>query len=195
MGRLHDLTRAGRIQLVFAGKAHPRDGEGKYNIRFVREMAARLRGRVAVTYLPDYDMGLARLLCAGVDVWLNTPLPPMEASGTSGMKAAVNGVPSLSVLDGWWVEGHLEDITGWSIGERLEGCPAGTEELNACHAEALYRKLEEKVLPTFYGDHDRFVTIMPQTIALNGAFFIRSGWWHSISTMPIGWLASTSAAP
>ena len=115
--RLRELARAhGPIQLVFAGKAHPNDGEGKQLIRRVFEAGAELGGAIPVAYLPDYDMATARFLVSGCDLWLNNPVPPLEASGTSGMKAALNGVPSLSVLDGWWVEGHVEGVTGWSIG-------------------------------------------------------------------------------
>ena len=123
---------------------------------------------IAVAYLTNYDMEVAKMLCAGVDVWPNTPLPPMEASGTSGMKAAMNGVPSL---DGWWIEGHLEGVTGWSIGDRVEACLESQPGMDACHAAELYRKLEEKVLPCFYKDRDRFIEVMPHAIALNGAFF------------------------
>ena len=170
----HDLERlqrlvkeVGPIQLVFAGKAHPQDQAGKEMIHRIHEM----RGRLSVAYLANYDMTLARLLCAGVDVWLNTPLPPMEASGTSGMKAAMNGVPSLSVLDGWWVEGHIEGITGWSIGEKIESCVTPSSDMDACHAAALYEKFEHTVLPCFYKDREGFVDIMRHAIAINGAFF------------------------
>ncbi|MGQ0667805.1 MAG: alpha-glucan family phosphorylase [Nitrospiraceae bacterium] len=175
---LHDIDRlkamadrVGRVQLVFAGKAHPHDHDGKEIIRRVHEARDVLRGHVPVVFLPSYDMVLAKMLCAGADVWLNTPLPPHEASGTSGMKAAMNGVPSLSVLDGWWIEGHIEGITGWSIGERVEACLEPNENVDACHAAALYDKLEDKVLPCFYKDHDRFIEIMRHTIAINGSFF------------------------
>ena len=95
----------------------------------------------------------------------------MEASGTSGMKAAVNGVPSLSVLDGWWIEGHLEDVTGWSIGDRVEASPEAQPEVDTSHTAELYKKLEEKVLPCFYKEQERFIEIMRHAIALNGAFF------------------------
>jgi starch phosphorylase len=161
----------GPLQLVFAGKAHPRDEEGKAVIRQLHAARDALRGVVAVVYLPNYDMELGKLLCAGVDVWLNTPLPPREASGTSGMKAALNGVPSLSVLDGWWIEGHIEDITGWSIGDGTEVSLKTSQELDAEHAAALYQKLADRVLPCFYQEHDRFLTIMRHAITQNGAFF------------------------
>ena len=170
--RLKQIVRAaGPIQIVFAGKAHPHDREGKDLIAHIHEMRDALQGMVAVSYLTNYDMEVARMLCAGSDVWLNTPLPPLEASGTSGMKAAMNGVPSLSVLDGWWIEGHLEDVTGWSIGDRVEACMEPQPGMDTCHAAELYRKLEEKVLPCFYKDQGRFVEIMRHAIALNGAFF------------------------
>ncbi len=172
LDRLKKIVReAGPIQIVFAGKAHPRDRDGKDLIAYIHEMRDALQGVIAVSYLTNYDMEVAKMLCAGVDVWLNTPLPPLEASGTSGMKAAMNGVPSLSVLDGWWIEGHLEGVTGWSIGDRVEACMDPQPGMDACHAAELYRKLEEKVLPCFYKDRDRFIEIMRHAIALNGAFF------------------------
>ncbi|MBH0191840.1 MAG: alpha-glucan family phosphorylase [Nitrospira sp.] len=174
----HDIERlariveqSGPIQIVFSGKAHPRDQNGKDMIHKVHELRDILRGRISVAYLTNYDMTLAKLVCAGVDVWLNTPLPPMEASGTSGMKAAVNGVPSLSVLDGWWIEGHVEDVTGWSIGDRVEACMEPSGGMDACHAAELYRKLEEKILPCFYRNREGFIEIMRHAISLNGGFF------------------------
>jgi starch phosphorylase len=172
LDRLKKIAReAGPIQIVFAGKAHPRDHEGKDLIAHIHEMRDALQGVIQVSYLTNYDMEVARMLCAGVDVWLNTPLPPMEASGTSGMKAAMNGIPSLSVLDGWWIEGHLEGVTGWSIGDRVEAGLEPQSGRDGCHAVELYRKLEERVLPCFYKEHERFVEIMRHAIALNGAFF------------------------
>lgn len=162
--------RIGRFQLVFAGKAHPRDQVGKQLVHHIVEISAALRGVIPVSYLSNYDMSLAKLLCSGVDVWLNTPLPPMEASGTSGMKAAMNGVPSLSVLDGWWIEGHVEDVTGWSVGDRVDSSESSSD-LDTKHAAELYRKLEQKVVPCFYQGRERFMEIMRHTIALNGAFF------------------------
>ena len=174
----HDLDRLAKIadrggvlQIVFSGKAHPHDQDGKDMIRRVHEVRGLLKSSVRVAYLSNYDMVLAKLVCAGVDVWLNTPLPPMEASGTSGMKAAMNGVPSLSVLDGWWIEGHLEDVTGWSIGDRIDACLEPSAGMDACHATALYDKLEQKVMPYFYKEPERFMEIMRHAIALNGAFF------------------------
>jgi len=126
---------------------------------------------LTIAYLPNYDMETAKLLCAGSDVWLNTPMPPMEASGTSGMKAAVNGVPSLSVLDGWWIEGHVEGVTGWAIGERIDIGDQQVSGLDDAHAASLYDTLENRVIPCFYQERDRFHAIMRHAIALNGSFF------------------------
>jgi len=109
------------------------------------------------------------MITSGVDLWLNTPQPPMEASGTSGMKAALNGVPSLSVLDGWWIEGHIEGVTGWSIGETRPGQEESRHESR--DAQSLYDKLEHIILPLFYRERDRFVDVMRHCIALNGSFF------------------------
>jgi len=169
--RLHAVAAAaGRLQIVYAGKAHPRDEEGKRVIERVFHARDRLRNEIAIAYLEDYDMAMARLVTAGADVWLNTPHPPLEASGTSGMKAALNGVPSLSVLDGWWLEGHIEGVTGWAIGED------GQRELeqqveSAAHVTALYDKLERTVLPLFYRSRNEFINVMRHAIGLNGSFF------------------------
>jgi starch phosphorylase len=163
--------RCGPLQLVFAGKAHPNDVEGKAIIRQVIEAQKTLRDRVTVAYLPDYDMTLGRLMCAGCDVWLNTPIPPLEASGTSGMKAALNGVPSLSILDGWWVEGCVEGVTGWAIGGDGVEPERSPSARDRAHAEALYEKLATAVLPRFYRERDQYVEMMRYAIALNASFF------------------------
>jgi starch phosphorylase len=176
----HDLDRlvaavdaAGPIQLVFAGRAHPADFGGKAMIEEVFRSARALRGKIRVVYLPNYDIELAKLVCTGADVWLNTPVPPLEASGTSGMKAALNGVPSLSVLDGWWIEGHVEDVTGWAIGTDapVKTRLAAGEALDREHAASLYDKLERAVLPCFYRDRSRYLEMARASIALNGSFF------------------------
>ncbi len=170
--RLTSIARqGGPLQLVFAGKAHPRDVEGKATIARVFAAAEALRGRIAVAYLPDYDIELARVLVAGADVWLNNPMPPLEASGTSGMKAALNGVPSLSVLDGWWVEGCVEGVTGWAIGGDARTAPRAAADLEREHADALYSKLERAVLPLYYKERERFREVMRWCIALNASFF------------------------
>lgn len=170
----HDRDRlkalAGRgapIQIVYAGKAHPRDDAGKDLIRRVFEARDALRGQIKIAYLENYDWELGRLMTAGADVWLNTPQPPMEASGTSGMKAAINGVPSLSMLDGWWIEGCIEGVTGWAIDSTA---PAGSAR-TAHDAASLYDKLERVVLPLFYSDRARFIEVMRHAMALNGSFF------------------------
>ncbi len=165
--RLKRLSRqTGPLQLIYAGKAHPRDEGGKAIIRRIFEAAAALAQDVRVVYLENYDMALGKLVCSGVDVWLNTPLRPQEASGTSGMKAALNGVPSLSILDGWWIEGHVEGITGWSIGDAV-----GLENDSRAEANSLYEKLENSVLPIFYHEPEKFAHMMRSAIALNGSFF------------------------
>ncbi len=159
------VERAGRVQVIYAGKAHPRDDGGKHLIRRVFEAAGVLHGVVPVLYLEDYDVDLAAQICAGVDVWLNTPQKPREASGTSGMKAALNGVPSFSVLDGWWVEGHIESVTGWSIGDGPYA-----ESNPSLEIASLYEKLEHDVLATFYQRPEQFRHMMRWAIAINGAY-------------------------
>ena len=157
---------AGPFQVIYSGKAHPRDEGGKTLIRRIFDAAADLRDDVPVVYLEDYDMTFAKYLTTGVDLWLNTPQKPHEASGTSGMKAALNGVPSLSVLDGWWIEGHLEGVTGWSIGE---GWKSGSDSLK--ESASLYNKLEYAILPMFYSRPTDFAGVMCSAIAINGSFF------------------------
>ncbi len=163
-------ARAGRFQLVFAGKAHPHDEEGKRVIEQLFQAREELRDKIAVTYLEEYDMTQAGVLTAGSDVWLNTPHPPLEASGTSGMKAALNGVPSLSVLDGWWLEGHVEGVTGWAIGARHMH-PIDQPVDSAADATALYETLERTVVPLYYQRRSDFVDVMRYAVALNGSFF------------------------
>jgi len=157
---------AGPIQVIYGGKSHPRDESGKAIIRHIFQAAADLGNTVPIVYLEEYDMALAKYLCAGVDLWLNSPQKPHEASGTSGMKAALNGVPSLSVLDGWWLEGHVEGVTGWSIGDDSE-----PESDPAKEIASLYDKLEYVILPMFYGRPTAFAAVMRSVIALNASFF------------------------
>jgi starch phosphorylase len=156
----------GALQIVFAGKAHPRDEGGKELIRHIYRAAHDLDGALRVVYLENYEMDLGALLTSGADLWLNNPMKPLEASGTSGMKAALNGVPSLSVLDGWWVEGHVEGITGWSIGDSDASEPNSTAD-----AADLYSKLEHTVVPLFYNSHDAWAEVMRNCIVLNGSYF------------------------
>ena len=162
-------SKAGRFQVIYAGKAHPQDQGGKELIQRIFQLKESLKNDIKITYLENYDLELGKMITSGVDLWLNTPEPPLEASGTSGMKAALNGVPSLSVLDGWWIEGCIEGVTGWSIGENGRG----TEEVGVRSKDAasLYDKLEQVVVPLFYDDRDRFIDVMRHAIALNGSFF------------------------
>jgi len=170
MDRLKEIAaKGGALQIVYAGKAHPQDNSGKEVIQRIYRAKEVLRANIKITYLENYNMEIGKLMTAGVDVWLNTPQPPLEASGTSGMKAAVNGVPSFSVLDGWWVEGCIEGVTGWSIGSK-EIDPTGPAN-HSRDATALYDKLENVIVPLFYNNRDGLLDIMRHAIALNGSFF------------------------
>ena len=161
--RLRHIAGNQPFQVVLAGKAHPCDQGGKDLIKELHDYIHTLEGSIQMTFLSGYDMDLARDMVAGVDVWLNTPLRPMEASGTSGMKAAINGVPNLSVLDGWWIEGCIEGITGWAVG--------GADEVaNGNDAIALYDKLEQVVLP-LYQNQTAWVKVMKGAISKNASFF------------------------
>lgn len=166
LDRLAQIARTvGKMQIVYGGKAHPHDGGGKELIRRIHSARERLGDQVRVVYVENYEMAVAHQMVAGVDLWLNNPMKPLEASGTSGMKAALNGVPSFSVLDGWWVEGHVEGVTGWSIGgPDAEGDPARD-------AVDLYMKLERVILPLFYGLPFAYAEVMRSSISLNGSFF------------------------
>jgi glycogen phosphorylase len=166
--RLRDISNeVGRLQILYAGKAHPSDDEGKRHIQRITQVARELAPDVRIGFLPNYDMNLAGLMTAGADLWLNTPERPLEASGTSGMKAALNGIPSLSVLDGWWLEGCIEGVTGWAIG----GDTRGTTSDWSADAESLYTKLEHAIVPMFYNERNRYIDVMRHAIALNGSFF------------------------
>lgn len=164
--RLKELARKyDGIQIVYAGKAHPHDFGGKDIIKRIHLAAADLQNDVSVVYLENYDMEVGAHIVSGVDLWLNTPQKPQEASGTSGMKAALNGVPSLSVLDGWWIEGHVEGVTGWSIGESWRDANDTASEVGS-----LYAKLEH-ILDIYYERPTEYARIMAAAIALNGSFF------------------------
>jgi glycogen phosphorylase len=168
--RLKEIsTQSGPFQVIYAGKAHPHDQNGKEIIKRIYQAIEFLKKDVKVAYLENYDMSLGKMITSGVDLWLNTPQPPMEASGTSGMKAALNGIPSLSILDGWWIEGCLEGVTGWSIKGNADKSDLGGKMSN--DARSLYRKLEEIIIPLFYQERDRFIDIMRHCIAINGSFF------------------------
>ena len=168
--RLREVNRSGRIQLVFAGKAHPRDESGKRIIREIHGYKAQLKDEVEIAYLENYDLSIAAMFTSGVDVWLNTPVPPFEASGTSGMKAAHNGVINFSVLDGWWIEGCIDGVTGWAIGPSpivtLEEGERRRRELSD-----LYNKLEYVIVPTFYSKRDEWITMMKNSIGKVAYYF------------------------
>jgi starch phosphorylase len=168
LARLKHIGAEHRLQIIFAGKAHPRDEAGKQVITRIFDAGKQVGLPVAVVYLADYDMALGRLVTSGVDLWLNTPHAPLEASGTSGMKAALNGVPSLSILDGWWVEGCIEGVTGWAIGDDE---PPAAADRNAEDASLMYDKLERVILPLYCQRRDRYIDVMRHAIALNGSFF------------------------
>jgi starch phosphorylase len=156
-------TAAGGLQILYAGKAHPQDEPGKALIQGVFEDAVRLSNEfLRIVYLENYDWGLGALLTAGVDVWVNTPRRPYEASGTSGMKAALNGVPSLSILDGWWIEGCIEGFTGWAIEDGAN---------DAEEAASLYNKLETAVVPLYLQAPEQWARLMRTTLAFNGSYF------------------------
>jgi glycogen phosphorylase len=163
-GRLVAIHRRYPFQIVLAGKAHPNDETGKRAIEQIHRHIAELSGSLQIAFLPNYEMELARDVVSGADVWLNTPLPPLEASGTSGMKAALNGVLNLSVPDGWWQEALIEDETGWAIGD---GQTTGADD----DAATLYDKLEQKVLPMYYGDRANWIRMMRESISKIAYYF------------------------
>ena len=157
--RLREINRNYPFQVVLAGKAHHRDDQGKRHIQNIFGHMRELAGEIPVAFIPNYEACVASKLVPGVDVWLNTPVPPMEASGTSGMKAALNGVLNLSVLDGWWIEACLDGVNGWAIGEDTGNGAARAS------AEDLYVKLEEAVLPLFHTDRDAWIRMMKKSIS------------------------------
>jgi len=158
----HDLERLislgqGKLQIIFAGKAHPNDEEGKAILRDIVKNANRLFGKVKVAFLENYNIWLGRKIIAGVDVWLNTPIRPNEASGTSGMKASLNGIPNLSTLDGWWPEAVKNGVNGWTIGD-----PDNPD--NNQDANDLYTVLEQNVIPTYYDYRQQWISMMREAI-------------------------------
>lgn len=167
--RLHHIAETvGPMQIIYGGKAHPKDTSGKDSIKKIYQTRKLLHDKVKLTFIPNYDITLGKLLTAGSDIWLNTPRRPFEASGTSGMKAAHNGVPQFGTLDGWWLEGCIENITGWSIG------PEKTEDQESddkIDQQDLYNKLEKHILPKFYHDRDNWIRTMRSCIAINASFF------------------------
>jgi len=160
----------GKLQIIYAGKAHPKDDAGKKLIQNIFSIKDRLKDKITMAYLKNYNMDIALKMVSGVDIWLNTPLRPREASGTSGMKAAHNGVMNFSVLDGWWIEGHIEGFTGWSIG------PSPTEttladNIDTRDADDLYSKLEHTIIPMYYGNKHTWIRMMQNAIGKNAYYF------------------------
>jgi starch phosphorylase len=168
--RLKKASESGKIQLIFAGKAHPRDEAGKELIKEIYEYKNELKDDVKIVYLENYNMEMAAKLTSGVDVWLNTPLPPFEASGTSGMKAAHNGVINFSVLDGWWIEGCIEGFTGWAIGPKPDE-PLQEQERRIRELDDLYGKLQYLIIPKFYEGRDDWITMMKNSIGKVAYYF------------------------
>jgi len=161
---------AGKLQFVFGGKAHPRDNEGKQVIQRIIHQVEKMRGKIDLVYLENYNMDVASRFIPGVDLWLNNPVRPLEASGTSGMKAALNGVPNFSVLDGWWIEGHIEGVTGWSIGPppaQVEQEAGRTDE----DLDDMYQKLSEVIIPLYYTDRSSWIKVMKNAIGKNAYYF------------------------
>jgi len=160
----------GKLQFVFGGKAHPKDEEGKKVIQRIIKQAEKMHGSIEMVYLENYNMEIASYFIPGVDIWLNNPMRPLEASGTSGMKAALNGVPNFSVLDGWWIEGHIEGVTGWSIGppptEIDQEVGRAAEDL-----EDMYQKLEKVIIPLYYEDRNGWIQVMKSAIGKNAYYF------------------------
>ncbi|MEM1581902.1 MAG: alpha-glucan family phosphorylase [Candidatus Bathyarchaeia archaeon] len=172
LNRLRRVNKRGRMQLIFAGKAHPKDESGKRMIEEIFRYKSILKDEIEIGYLQNYDVEIAANLISGVDVWLNTPLPPLEASGTSGMKAAHNGVINFSVLDGWWIEGWMEGVTGWAIGptpEERRRMPL--EEQLVRELDDLYGKLEYVIIPLYYGRRDEWIKIMENSIGKLASHF------------------------
>ncbi|MEE4253092.1 MAG: alpha-glucan family phosphorylase [Desulfuromusa sp.] len=167
--RLLDIG-AGKLQFIFGGKAHPKDEEGKKVIQRIIQQVEKMRGKIDLVYLENYNMEIAGLFVPGVDLWLNNPMRPLEASGTSGMKAALNGVPNFSVLDGWWIEGHIEGVTGWAIGpppaEVDQGIGRANEDL-----EDMYQKLEKIIIPLYFEDRKEWIKVMKNAIGKNAYYF------------------------
>ena len=161
----------GKMQIIFAGKAHPSDYDGKERIKHLHDRIKELSGEIKIVYLANYDMDLAKKMTSGVDVWLNTPQRPREASGTSGMKACHNGVLNISVFDGWWLEGYIKDVTGWGIGPKPTDVIEDLEADNAVDANDLYNKLEKEIIPMFYNNKPKWMNLVRHNIALNASFF------------------------
>jgi starch phosphorylase len=168
--RLKEINANFPLQIIFAGKAHPQDENGKKIIEEVFKNIKKLKNEIKIVYLPNYDIEMAKKLTSGCDVWLNNPERPMEASGTSGMKAAHNGVINFSILDGWWIEGFVEGVTGWSIGPAPEE-KIKPEETFKRELDDLYNKLEYAILPMYYGRRDEWMEMMENSISKLAYYF------------------------
>ena len=155
---------AGKIQFVFSGKAHPRDQGGKQLIRDIFESAHQIADEIPVAFIENYDMHTGLMMTSGVDIWLNNPIRPMEASGTSGMKAAMNGVPNCSILDGWWPEACLHGVNGWAIGN------AEDDRNDDRDAENIYNVLQHDVIPLWEQEGDGWAEMMKASIAASAGF-------------------------
>jgi starch phosphorylase len=167
--RLEDIAKnVGPIQIIYSGKAHPNDETGKKSIKKIFETMKSINDSIKIAFIHNYNMTVGKIITAGVDLWLNTPRRPMEASGTSGMKAAHNGVPQFGTLDGWWIEGCIENITGWSIGPEKTEDEKSDDEMDK---NDLYNKLETWIMPKFYNDRDNWIRTMRSCIAINASFF------------------------
>src|SRR5260221_6955858 len=172
LDRLRQIAKsAGKFQIVYAGKAHPHDSGGKDIIRKIFQAKKALRKAVPIVFLDEYNLQVGGQITSGVDLWLNTTQYPLEASGTSGMKAALNGVTTLSILDGRWAEEHIAGINRWAIAEPHWPGSAPIVTDNASEAQSLYAKLENIILPMFYKERARYLSVMQHAIAINGSFF------------------------
>jgi starch phosphorylase len=167
--RLEQIAnKVGPIQIIYSGKAHPKDQSGKDSIKKIFNIMRMIRNNIKITFIQNYDIAIAKLMISGVDIWLNTPRRPQEASGTSGMKAAHNGIPQVGTLDGWWLEGCIENITGWSIGPEKSKDEESDDSIDRYD---LYDKLENTIIPKFYHDRDNWIRTMRSCIAINASFF------------------------
>lgn len=168
--RLKRIGKENKIQVILAGKAHPQDVLGKRIIEEIFSYIKEMEDIIKIVYLKDYEINIASKMVSGVDVWLNTPLRPFEASGTSGMKAAHNGVINFSVLDGWWIEGWIENVTGWAIGPSPDEV-LPEEEIKTREINDLYSKLNYIIIPTYYQRRDDWINIMENSIGKLAYYF------------------------
>lgn len=170
----HDIEKLlnvaeGKIQIIQCGKSHPHDQNSLDIVKEILSISNQLRGKIRISYLEDYSPRIARLLVAGADLWMNTPMQPLEASGTSGMKAAMNGVLNFSVPDGWWIEGaRMSPLAGFTIGEEIPGLEASFD--NNKDAESIYTQLADTIIPMYYDNRSEWINRMKHAISLGGYF-------------------------